>query len=163
VLTASAVRAIAAANREGARLFGVSADGGEAELTAAIKRDWPRVDAGLRQALANAEQDLPYAADYLQAAPPAKRQAFITQYRQKIMAGETPGERQFRLAEVMAFTGQAGFRNRGSKGGGPAMGRAREMQSARDWAARSILPGCAAAASVTQSAQAQSFCHPSLR
>jgi hypothetical protein len=74
------------------------------------------MDPGMREALAHAERDLPFAPAFLQGIAPAKRDAFIQTWRAKITAPSDAAAQQLNLTEVMAVVGMTGYRRSGSNG-----------------------------------------------
>jgi hypothetical protein len=162
LVTMQTVRALAQSNRQGAALFSVPDPGPSPELlAAAIRKFWASTDDGMRQALSNAVRNLPFTEPYLAQSPAAARAKFIDNYHRVILEPADPEARQLRLAEVMAFVGQSGFKNRGSLSGGSAVDRAWENQALHDRAGRSLMPGCGVAAGSVMSPEKSQFCNPS--
>ncbi len=166
LISEQTLKVLERANTAGARVFDVPPPGPDTAdaLRVTLRTQYLSLDASMQDALAHAEQNLPYAAAYLQQAQPEKRATFIAQYRQQILAGPTPADQQFRLAEVMVETGQAGSRHAGQRGGGTGSMLAGRLQSQMllqhqlMGAARSFSPSCNVA---TGAAMANfTACHP---
>ena len=104
----------------GAAKFGVPAPGADfpEQMRQAIPRAWPDMDSGMKEAMAHAERDLPYAPGFLQGINPQKWDSFAATWRAKIMAAPDAAGQQLNLAEVMAVVGMTGYRRSGSGGGG---------------------------------------------
>jgi hypothetical protein len=162
LVTMQTVRALAQSNHQGAALFSVPDPGPSPELLAtAIRKYWSSTDDGMRQALSNAVRDLPFTEPYLAQTPPAARTKFIDTYHRTILEPPDPEARQLRLAEVMAFVGQAGFKKGGAGSGGSTVDRAWENQALYDRAGRALMPGCGVAAGSVMSPGKSQFCNPS--
>jgi hypothetical protein len=164
LVTMRTVDALVAGNRAGSALFKVPGPGPTAAqiLAAEIRKEWPNTDDGMRAALTDAPRDLPFAASFLAQSAPAARAKFIEQYHRTILEGENPPTQQLRLAEVMAFVGQRGFKTRGSTSAAfNAMLSAKGMQAAMDSAGRSLMSNCRVTAGAVMSPENQRFCNPS--
>jgi hypothetical protein len=164
LVTMRTVNALDEGNRAGASLFQVPEPGasGAQTLAAEIRKQWPNIDAGMREALTDAPRDLPFAAAFLARSAPAARTKFIEQYHRIIMEGDTPATQQLRLAQVMAMIGQRGFKNRESVSVAfRALNSAKGMQAAMDSAGRSLMSNCRVTAGDVMSIENQRFCNPS--
>jgi hypothetical protein len=157
------VRVLQRADVMGAGVFGVPSPGSDftAQMRQVLPRAWPGMDAGMKEAMAHAERDMPYAASFLQSINPEKRAGFVQTWRARIMAAPDAAGQQLNLAEVMAVVGLTAFRH-GQSGGGATLADRQQMQDLTQrqllGAARSYSPTC----NVTRpDAMANfSYCHP---
>jgi hypothetical protein len=159
------VRILQRADTSGATVFGVPAPGPDFadQMRQALPRAWPGMDDGMQDAMAHAERDLPYAANFLQAMSPQNRAGFVQTWRGKIMAAPDAAGQQLNLAEVMAVVGMTAFRHSQSGDGvqGALAGRLQMQDLANrqlEGAARSNSPTC----NVTRPDAMANFtyCHP---
>jgi hypothetical protein len=159
------VRVFQHADIAGATVFGVPAPGPDFadQMRQALPRAWPGMDDGMQDAMAHAERDLPYAANFLQAMNPQNRAGFVQTWRGKIMAAPDAAGQQLNLAEVMAVVGMTAFHRSQSGDGvqGALAGRLQMQDLANrqlEGAARSYSPTC----NVTRPDAMANFtyCHP---
>lgn len=128
VLSDRSLQALERANIYGASIFHMQAPPADfqRQMRAAIPRDYPNMDDGIRAALANVERDLPYLSGYFASKNPQQVASFAQTYRAKIMISKDPVEQQVRLAEVMSFVALISYRqhqNNGSAAKAPRSNR----------------------------------------
>jgi hypothetical protein len=159
------VRILQRADTSGATVFDVPSPGPDFadQMRQALPRAWPGMDDGMQDAMAHAERDLPYAANFLQAMNREKRVSFVQTWRARIMAAPDAAGQQLNLAEVMAVVGMTAFRHSQSGDGaqGTLAGRLPMQDLANrqlEGAARSYSPTC----NVTRPDAMANFtyCHP---
>lgn len=166
LVSVQTLRVLQQADTFGAQWFGVPPPRPDfvAQMQQAMPRAWPEMDAGMKDAMAHAERDMPYVPEFLRGIDPQKRAAFVQTWRTKIMAAPDVVGQQLNLAEVMAVVGMTAFRH--SQSGGGAMGaavagRMREQDLVNRQmlgAVRSYSPTC----NVTRPDAMNNFsyCHP---
>ena len=167
LVSVQTLRVLQQADTFGAHWFGVPPPRPDfvAQMQPVVPRAWPGMDAGMKDAMAHAERDLPYAPGFLQGINPQKRAAFAETWRAKIMAAPDAVGQQLNLAEVMAVVGMTAFRLRQSGGSGATGAAVADPMREQDLvnrqmlgAVRSYSPSC----NVTRPDAMNNFsyCHP---
>jgi hypothetical protein len=118
LITQQTLRVMQHADFLGANVFGVSPPGDDfiTRMQGLLPQAWNTMDPGMRDAMAHAERDLPYAPAFLQGIEPPKRDAFIQTWHAKITAASDAGTQQLNLSEVMAVIGMTAYRHTASNG-----------------------------------------------
>ena len=122
LISEQTLRVLQQADSFGATLFGVPPPGPAfvAQMQTAMPHAYDTMDDAMRDAMAHAERDMPYAPGFLQSLDPRRRAAFAQDYHDRIMAAPDPAGQQLNLAEVMAVVAMTAYRH--AAGGGVAPG-----------------------------------------
>jgi len=166
LVTVQTLRALRQADTFGATLFAVPPPGADfvSQMREIVPRSWGSMDSGMREAMAHAGRDLPFAAAFLQGIDPGPLAGLVKEWRGKIMAPKDAAAQQLNLAEVMAVIGMTAFRHNQSGNGNVAGQLAYRLQlqdlvnRKLQEAVRSYMPEC----NVTRPDYMQHWavCHP---
>lgn len=166
VITRSMVAEMVKADAEAASLFGLPAPGADAEaqVTAALKADFPSTQPAIRTMLGHAHRDLPLAMPYLASNTAKSRAAFVAKMKPEIMKATSTGSRLLNLTEVLVGLGEKGAKAGVGAAGGDRARQFSYMQSqdriqhTMQQGIRSSFTSCNTYNGSMQ--QNWSFCHP---